>query len=295
MRRVTARGWCLVLAALVLLAPVVAAAQSPAPNAKPAAPKLDVEFEPTPQHIVEAMLKLARVTAADTVTDLGCGEGRIPITAVKQFSAKGIGVDLDPLRIREANANAEKQGVAGRVTFIEGDLFKADISASTVVTLFLWPSINLKLRPKLLELAPGTRIVSHAHNMGDWPADRVEWHTAPDGRSAIYLWIVPSKVGGTWSLEAEGETHEVRLAQSFQHFTGAGTAKAGASPRIRNGRIHGDTITFELITPKFKVTKLAGRITGDAIASEGAAVEAPPAAHAKAPFPSAPFRMQRKP
>lgn len=293
MQRVVTVWLRLVLAAL-FLSTTVAAAQTPAPSAKPAAaPKLDVEFEPTPQNVVEAMLKLAKVTAADTVTDLGCGEGRIPITAVKQFGAKGIGVDLDPLRIREANANAQMQGVAGRVTFIEGDLFKADISSSTVVTLFLWPSINLKLRPRLLELAPGTRIVSHAHNMGDWPADRMEWHTAPDGRSAVYLWIVPAKIAGTWSIEVDGETHEVRLAQSYQHFTGAGTAKTGAAPRIRNGRIHGDAVTFELVTPKFKVLKLAGRLVGDAIANDSR--DAPPVAQPKAPPPSPTFRMQRKP
>ena len=258
----------LVVAVLLLLAPAVTGAQSPAPNVKPAAPKLDVEFEPTPQHIVEAMLKLAKVTAADVVTDLGCGEGRIPITAVKQFGAKGIGVDLDPQRIREANANADKQGVAGRVTFIEGDLYKADISASTVVTLFLWPSINLKLRPRLLELAPGTRIVSHGHDMGDWPADRSEWYKTADGPSAVYLWIIPAKLAGTWDLVTDEGSFEVKITQKYQHFFGSG--RAGNKPvSIINGRIVGNALRFEAVLPSGRRARFAGRLADpQSIASE---------------------------
>lgn len=153
-------------------------------------PQLDVPYVPTNQKVVDAMLKLAKVTKNDTVYDLGCGDGRIVISAARDYGASGIGVDIDPQRIKEANENAQKAKVANKVKFVEGDLFEMDFSKATVVTLYLLPAINLKLRPKLLEqLKPGTRIVSHAFDMGDWKPEQ----TLVVEGATIYFWTVPAK------------------------------------------------------------------------------------------------------
>lgn len=150
----------------------------------------DVEYEPSPQKVVERMLKLANVHKGDVVYDLGCGDGRIVITAVKQFGATGVGIDIDPIRIKESLQNARKAGVIDHVTFRLEDLFTADIQEATVVALFLSHSVNLKLRPKLLqELKPGTRVVSYYWDMDGWKPDkRIEVDGDP-----IYLWTIPAK------------------------------------------------------------------------------------------------------
>lgn len=148
----------------------------------------DVPFVPTPPEVVDGMLKLANVQARDVVYDLGCGDGRIVIEAAQKFHAHAVGVDINPVRIREAEENARKAGVADRVRFVNQDLFEADISPATVVTLYLLTSVNMKLRPKLLkELRPGTRIVSNTFDMGDWKPDK---ETEVLGRH-IYFWVVP--------------------------------------------------------------------------------------------------------
>jgi SAM-dependent methyltransferase len=150
----------------------------------------DVRYEPSPPEVVRAMLELAGVTSRDVVYDLGCGDGRIVIAAAKEFGARGVGIDIDPQRIAESEENARKAGVAGRVRFRNEDLFEADISEATVVTLYLWPWVNLKLRPKLLRgLKPGTRVVSHWHDMGDWKPDK---EIEVSGRK-IYLWRIPPR------------------------------------------------------------------------------------------------------
>jgi ribosomal protein L11 methylase PrmA len=137
--------------------------------------------------VVDAMLKVAKVSANDVVYDLGCGDGRIVVTAAKQFGARGVGIDIDPQRIREANENAKQNGVEGKVTFKETDLFTADIKEATVVTLYLLPALNLKLRPKLFkDLKPGTRIVSHSFDMGDWTPEQT---LDIDGRT-VYFWVI---------------------------------------------------------------------------------------------------------
>jgi SAM-dependent methyltransferase len=150
----------------------------------------EVPYVPTRKDVSEAMLRIASVTKDDIVYDLGCGDGRIVIMAAKQFSAHGVGLDIDPRRIEESNENARKAGVTDKVRFIEGDLFRADLSKATVVTLYLLPSVNLRLRPKLQqELRPGTRIVSHNYDMGDWrPLKQlqIDDHT-------VYLWVIPEK------------------------------------------------------------------------------------------------------
>lgn len=150
----------------------------------------DVPYVPTPPEVVEAMLKLAKVSKNDIVYDLGCGDGRIVIAAAKTYQATGVGVDINPERISEAEENAREAGVADRVRFVEEDLFKVDFHEATVVTLYLLSSVNIKLRPKLLEeLKPGTRIVSHMFDMGDWEADE---KLTVDGRQ-VYFWVVPEK------------------------------------------------------------------------------------------------------
>lgn len=161
-----------------------AAGQTAAPKRAP-----DVPYVPTPQPVVEAMLKLGEVKAGDILYDLGSGDGRIPVTAAKLYGVRGTGIDINPERIADAEKNAKEQGVTDKVQFRNQDLFEADISDATVVTLYLLPSINLKLRPKLWkDLKPGTRIVSHSFDMGEWePEKRIE----VDGRY-LYLWRVPS-------------------------------------------------------------------------------------------------------
>jgi len=149
--------------------------------------KPDVFYVPTPQPVVEAMLEMANVTAKDVVYDLGCGDGRIPITAAQKYGARGIGIDIDPQRIAEANENAKAAGVTGRVTFLNQDLFTSDFTEATVVTLYLLPSLNEKLIPQLKALKPGTRIVSHAFDMGmSWPP---EARREVAGKS-IYYWTI---------------------------------------------------------------------------------------------------------
>ena len=153
----------------------------------------DVPYEPTPPKVMAEMLRLAKVRRTDVVYDLGCGDGRIVIAAVKQSGARGVCVDIDPQRIAESRRNAEAAGVAGRIAFRTEDLFTTRIEDATVVMLFLWPEINLKLRPRLLrELRPGTRIVSHWHDMGDWKPEK-SVHVLASGRERpVYYWTVPA-------------------------------------------------------------------------------------------------------
>jgi len=151
----------------------------------------DVIYVPTPQNVVEAMLKMAGVKQGDVVYDLGSGDGRIPITAVQKFgAARAIGIDIDPQRIKEATENAQKAGVSDKVQFLNQDLFTSEFKDASVITLYLLPSLNEKLRPKLLsELKPGTRVVSHAFDMGDWKPEKTE---TIEGRT-IYFWTIPKK------------------------------------------------------------------------------------------------------
>jgi ribosomal protein L11 methylase PrmA len=163
-------------------------AQSRAEGLKPQERAGDVPYVPTPQTVVDAMLKLGEVDKNDVVYDLGSGDGRIPITAAQKYGAQAVGIDINPIRIQEANENARKAGVTDKVRFVQQDLFKTDLKDATVVTLYLLPKINRQLRPKLLkELKPGTKIVSHAFHMGEWLPEKVE---KVDGRT-IYMWTVP--------------------------------------------------------------------------------------------------------
>ena len=199
-------------------------------------PKLDVIYVPTPQEVVDRMLEMAQVKSTDFVIDLGCGDGRNVVTAAQKFGARGFGVDIDPQRIKEAKENAEKAGVADKTDFRVANLFETKISDANVMMMYLLSSINLKLRPRILdEMAPGTRIVSHAFDMGDWKPD--ERDTV--GYRNVYLWIVPAKVEGRWNVKtADGQTMALDLKQQFQEVDGTATVgrPRDADPRRQAAR-----------------------------------------------------------
>lgn len=179
---------------------------------------LDVPYVPTDEKIVHAMLDLAEVSSEDVLYDLGCGDGRIVVAAALERSTRGVGIDIDPMRVTEAIEYAAHTGVEYLTHFFEGDLLEVDFSDATVVTLYLLDLVNLELRPRLLdELRPGTRIVSHAFDMGDWKPDQRQ----SCGSINIYKWIVPAKVVGTWEWQTtQGDTYRVELKQKYQRVTG---------------------------------------------------------------------------
>jgi len=181
--RLLAAALSIVVVGLFDITPALA--QTVAPSRRP-----DVIYVPTPEPVVEAMLQVANVTKNDVVYDLGCGDGRIPVTAARKYGARGVCFDIDPERIKEANANVARNNVGNLVKVVQADLFEQDLSGATVVTLYLLPSLNVKLMPKLMkELKPGTRIVSHAFDMGDWKPEK---ELDVDGRK-VYFWTIPKK------------------------------------------------------------------------------------------------------
>jgi ubiquinone/menaquinone biosynthesis C-methylase UbiE len=192
--RVSRGSWTLV--ALLMFTIAVSSglmlAQPQAPAGQLRAP--DVVYVPTPQEVVDAMLELAQVKSTDVIYDLGSGDGRIPITAAQKYGARGVGIDINPERIKEANDNLKKANVGDKVKFLTADLFETNISEATVITLYLLPSLNEKLRPKLFrELKPGTRVVSHAFSMGDaWPPEKT---LDVNGRN-VYFWTIPANAAG---------------------------------------------------------------------------------------------------
>jgi hypothetical protein len=213
----------------------------------------DVVWVPSPQVAVNKMLEMAKVTPKDYVIDLGSGDGRTVITAAKQ-GAKALGIEYNPEMVELSKRNAAKEGVGDRVTFTKADLFESDLSQATVITLFLLPDINIKLRPKILDLKPGTRIVSNTFTMGEWTADETA-SVNGDCQSycTVMLWIVPAKVAGTWQLP-QGQ---LTLKQTFQ--TISGTIRSGnVSTPITNGRLRGDEISFTA-----GGTQYTGRVNGN--------------------------------
>lgn len=153
---------------------------------------LDVPYVPTPEVIVDEMLHMAEVDGNDVLFDLGCGDGRIPITAAKRFGTRGVGIDLNPERVNEAKEKARKEEVSHKIQFLEGNLFDLDLEEATVISLYLFPEVNMKLRPKLLSLKPGTRVISHNYDMGDWKPEKTRKIKAPNGSEhTLYLWRVP--------------------------------------------------------------------------------------------------------
>lgn len=169
--------------------------QQSSPPVQPQERKADVPYVPTPNEVVARMLEIANVKGDDVLYDLGSGDGRIVITAAQKYGTRGTGIDINPELVQRSRTNAQAAGVADRVEFVQQDLFQTDLSDATVVTLYLLPDVNLKLRSKLLrELKPGTRIVSHSFGMGEWKPDRVEQVQGPDRQHTIYYWVVPEKV-----------------------------------------------------------------------------------------------------
>lgn len=223
----------------------------------------DVIWVPTPQALVERMLQMAGTKPTDYVIDLGSGDGRTVITAAKKFGARATGIEYNPDMVELAKRNAEKEGVADKVQFMKADIFKTDFSKATVLTLYLLPSLNVKLRPTILDLKPGTRVVSHAFTMDDWQADQVD---SADGRTA-YLWIVPAKVNGTWKVEvAEGSprSFETTFIQQYQNV--GGSAKAGGkSAQFSNGKLRGETINFSITDASNTRRDFTGRVNGNKI------------------------------
>ncbi len=208
-------------------------------------PVLDVPYVPTRQEVVDKMLELANVGPYDYLIDLGSGDGRIPITAAGRFGTRGLGVDINPLRIAEANSNAKEQGVADKVEFRKADLFKTDFSKATVLTMYLLPTINLKLRPIILDtLKPGTRVVSNTFDMDDWLPDR----TAQVDSAPVYFWLVPARVQGTWQMSdttAPEKKITVRIEQQFQNGIGDANIDGKAVP-LRSVKLAGEMIRFEI-------------------------------------------------
>ena len=227
----------LALAAALLVVPLAADAQVTE----------DVPFITTPDHVTLAMLKLARVSAKDHVLDLGSGDGRIVITAAKRFGASGHGVEIVPDLVARSQRNAELAGVAGRATFAQADLFETDLSPASVITMYLLPEVNLKLRPRLLALKPGTRIVSHDWDLGDWRPDRTLTLPVPDkavGReklSRLHLWTVPAAVAGLWC----GRGATLQLSQRYQFVEG--TLQQGPNARALHGRIDGTHLGLDAV------------------------------------------------
>ena len=205
-----------------------------------ARPKLDAPYVVTEHEVVAAMLAMADVRPNEHVIDLGSGDGRILIAAARSHGARGLGVDIDPARIREATANARAARVGDRVEFRRQDLFRTPLREADVLTLYLTQEVNLQLRPRILEqMRPGTRVVSHDFDMGDW---------RPDGRQRIgtanvYLWLVPARVAGRWTLTANGRTATLDLQQRYQHVDGR-VGAGDQTRRVEQGQVYGERIRF---------------------------------------------------
>jgi Methyltransferase domain len=221
----------------------------------------DVIWVPTPDDVVERMLIMAQVTPNDFVWDLGAGDGKIAIMAAKKFGARAIGIEYNPEMVKHANENAQKAGVAGtgqgKATIRHGDIFATDFTQATVVTLYLLPALNMKLRPQILSMRPGTRVVSHSFSMEDWEADEI---STLDGRRA-YFWIVPANVMGNWNLDAGGQSHDLTLEQTFQKVSGTlafGPIHAG----LRDVKLRGTAISFAYVDQNRVRRDFTGRVSG---------------------------------
>src|SRR5574341_431059 len=217
----------------------------------------DVVWVPTPQVLVDKMLDMAKVTPKDYVIDLGSGDGRTVITAAKRGS-KALGIEYNPDMVELSKRNAAAEGVSDKASFVKADLFESDFSQAQVITMFLLPSINVKLRPKILDLKPGTRIVSNSFDMEDWKPDQTENAEGCSNWCTAHLWIVPAKVGGTWKLP-QGE---LAIKQTFQMITG--TLKNGSTSSPINGKLNGDQITFTAAG-----TQYTGHVNGNSMEVTG--------------------------
>jgi SAM-dependent methyltransferase len=230
-------------------------------------PVRDVPYVPTPEHVVAKMLDLANVNESDIVYDLGCGDGRIVITAAKERGARGVGIDIDPERIKQCETHAINAGVSMRVRFQLTSVFRAEISDATVVSLYLLPWMNAQLRPKLLsELKPGTRIVAHQFPIAAWPADRIVRIEGQD--RVVYLWIVPAQVAGRWQVALRTPDGALRhgtidIEQEFQTILPTAMLDNTEWP-IDNATLTGDRLTFDLAGATYRA-----RVDGQTLRGEG--------------------------
>jgi hypothetical protein len=237
----------------------------------------DVPYVPTSWNVVEAMLTLAKVGPDDYLIDLGSGDGRIVISAAKKHGARGLGVDIDGALVSGAQREAQRQGVGDKVAFVAGNLFDTDISKATVVTMYLFPQVNMRLRPRLLkELKPGSRIVSHEFDMGNWQPDAKLTVAVPDKpygapSSDVFLWVVPADASGKWrwrlAVAGAAGDYELGLEQTFQMLQGEPRV-AGKRARFAEGRVRGENVSFTLtadVGGREVRHEFSGRISGDSI------------------------------
>jgi len=227
-------------------------------------PGKDVMWLPTPDAVVTRMLQAAKTTDKDLVYDLGAGEGRIPIAAAKQFGATAVGIEYEAALAGLAKRNAERAGVAAKVTIIQGDVFKEDFSKATVVTLYLLPELNHQLRPQLLKMKPGTRVVSHMWDMGEWEADEA----FAVGDSDVYLWVVPASVAGRWRVrDHRGWEGELNLTQQFQRIGGTLTLRGKVQPLL-GAYVNGTTLGFTFVDTDTTVRSARLQVDGNALTGQ---------------------------
>jgi hypothetical protein len=249
---------------------------------------VDSPYVPTPWNVVDAMLSIAGVGRSDYLIDLGSGDGRIVITAAKKLGARGFGVDLDPNLVNRAQREAERQGVSGSVTFNTGNLFMTDIGQATVLTMYLLPKVNLELRPRLFaELKPGTRVVSHDFDFGNWKPDGEISLPVPEKSygppsSSVFMWVIPADASGkwTWRLPIDGDPRdfELTLEQTFQMLKGS-LRVGGLGARLERGRMRGDEIRFTLtldVNGHESQHEFIGRVNGDVISGKASVAGAAP-------------------
>jgi len=222
-------------------------------------PGKDVMWLPTPDAMIARMLEAAKTNSNDIVYDLGAGEGRIPIAAAKQFGARAVGIEYDPKLAALAQRNAERAGVADKVTIIEGDIFKEDFTKATVVTLYLLPDLNYQLRPQILAMKPGTRVVSHMWDMGEWEPDEA---FVVEGSEA-FLWIVPAKVAGRWTVRDDrGFTGEANITQEYQRIGGTITLRGKTQPLL-GAYINGATMGFTFVDSDGAIKSVRAQVNGN--------------------------------
>jgi len=227
-------------------------------------PGKDVMWLPTPDAMVTRMLEAAKVNAGDLVYDLGAGEGRIPIAAAKQFGARAVGIEYDPALAALAKRNAERAGVADKVAIIQGDIFKQDFSRASVVTLYLLPDLNYQLRPTLLDMKPGTRVVSYMWDMGEWEPDEA---FVVEGGEA-FLWVVPARIAGRWSLrDDQGFDGEVNITQQFQRIGGTLTLRGKTQPLL-GAYVSGGTVGFTFQDVDGAIKSIRAQASGDRLAGQ---------------------------
>lgn len=250
-----ARPW--LLAVLLLQARLL--------GAQDTGPVHSAPYVPSPQITVEEMLRIANVGPGDVLYDLGSGDGRLVIAAAARFGARAVGIELDPALVAQSTVSAARAGVADRVRFLRQDLFAADFGEATVITLYLSPNMNLRLRPALLRLKPGTRVVSHASDLGDWKPDR-----RTSIRKDVLLWLVPAQIAGRWRAEFGPRKRRLELAFSQRYQEASASARLeGAPAEVWEARLEGDRVSFVVVEsagrPEEAALYFEGRVSGGAI------------------------------